>query len=93
VRSGQVYRHYKGGRYLVIGVAETANHSGDFDVVYVVLSTGKLCTRPLRKDSRVQDSWTDELTWPDKKTRCRFTAEEAFASDTLEALITRWGVA
>jgi hypothetical protein len=90
VTAGKVYRHYKGGRYLVTGVAETHHHNGDLDVVYAVLSTGKLCTRPLRKDSRVEDSWTDEVAWPDGKTRARFTDEEDIPLRELDALVKFW---
>jgi hypothetical protein len=43
-----LYRHYKGGLYLVIGIAETHNHNGDIDVIYVSLTYGKLVTRAVR---------------------------------------------
>jgi hypothetical protein len=69
------YRHHKGGLYLVIGCAETHNHNGDIDVVYVSLTHGKLVTRPLKRDSRNEDSWLDEIVWPDGVGRTRFVPE------------------
>ena len=72
---GTVYRHYKGGRYTVIALAHTHEFNGDEDVVYVSLKTGQTFTRPLRKDSRNQDSWDDEILWRDGKYRPRFVAE------------------
>ena len=69
------WRHYKGGRYLVIGIAETHAHNGDRDVVYVSLTHGKLVTRPLQRDSRDQDSWTDMIRWSDDIMRDRFVVD------------------
>lgn len=69
------YRHYKGGLYLVIGCAETHNHNGDIDVIYVSLMHGKLVTRPLRRDSRNEDSWLDIVAWPGGRTLERFSRE------------------
>ena len=87
---GQVYRHYKGGRYLVVCVAETHNHNEDRDVVYIVLQYGKYCTRPLRRDSRQEDSWTDDVRWPDGRTRKRFVPEGNFEAPVLRALCGLW---
>ena len=77
------WRHYKGGRYLVLGVAETHEHNGDLDVVYLSCTTGKMVTRPLRRDSRDQDSWTDEVMWPDGK-RLRFELESDYPDGHFE---------
>jgi hypothetical protein len=74
------WRHYKGGIYFVLAVAETHHHIGDFDVVYysmqhMVAGMGnppKAVTRPLRRDSRNEDSWLDEVEWPDGVKRARF---------------------
>ena len=85
-----VHRHYKGGRYLVTGVADTHNHNGDLDVVYVVLSSGKLCTRPVKQDSRKEDAWTDEVRWPDGRTRKRFVPEVSLDDAVLGGLQTMW---
>jgi hypothetical protein len=73
------WRHYKGGIYFVLSVAETHHHIGDFDVVYYSMQHGdalggprRPVTRPLRRDSRNQDSWLDEVEWPDGVKRTRF---------------------
>lgn len=68
-----LYRHYKGGLYAALAVAETHEHNGDMDVVYAPLKNWRPVTRPLRCDSRSQDSWTDEVVWPDGQRRARFT--------------------
>jgi hypothetical protein len=74
------WRHYKGGRYLVVAVAETHEHNGDFDVVYISAARGHYVTRPLRQDSRHQDAWTDVVTWPDGRERPRFLHEAQYES-------------
>lgn len=71
-----VYRHYKGGRYLVLMVADHHDHDGKKDVVYVSLTTGKPHTRPLTRDSRQEDSWTDKVKWPDGYLRNRFVQDD-----------------
>jgi hypothetical protein len=71
-----IYKHYKGGRYKLLFIAETHDHNGDMDAVYVSLTTGKTVTRPFRKDSRNADSWTDLVEWPDGTWRHRFVSEE-----------------
>ena len=86
------YIHHKGGRYLWIGLAETHAHNGDYDVVYVSLSHGKMVTRPLRKDSRKQDSWQDEVEWPDGVVRSRFCLETEFSASVLSKLETLWAI-
>jgi hypothetical protein len=75
VVSSSIYRHHKGGRYLLLLVAETHEHNGDLDAVYVCLSTGKAVTRPFEQDSRKQDSWQDVVPWPDGNDRARFVKE------------------
>jgi hypothetical protein len=72
---GRTYLHYKGGRYLLIAIAERHTHNGDYDAVYVSLERGKLCSRPYQKDSRLEDSWTDLVVWPDFEARPRFLDE------------------
>jgi hypothetical protein len=72
---GAPYRHYKGGLYLLVAVAERHTHNGDLDVVYVSLAHAKHCTRPLRRDSRDEDSWLDQVEWPDGKLRARFSPD------------------
>jgi hypothetical protein len=70
-----VYRHYKGGRYVMIAIAETHEHNGNRDVVYISLTRGTTVTRPFYRDSRDQDSWLDDVEWPDGWMRSRFSPE------------------
>lgn len=72
---GQIYRHWRGGLYTLLLLAETHEHNGDLDIVYVSHTTGKIVTRPAKYDSRRQDAWTDLVEWPDGKNRRRFTPE------------------
>jgi hypothetical protein len=69
------YRHYKGGVYLLLCVAETHQHNGDWDTVYWSLEFKAWRTRPFVTDSRRQDAWCDLVTWPDGKMRDRFCPE------------------
>lgn len=63
---GCIYWHYKGGKYVVVGLATTHNHVEDeLDVIYVSLTHGTLVTRPPYKDARDQDAWTDQFMWCD----------------------------
>jgi hypothetical protein len=80
-----VWRHYKGGRYVVLFVAETHEHNGEGDVVYVSLTTGNIVTRPLTRDSRKQDAWMDDVPWPDGVKRQRFLPETSLSPHELEA--------
>lgn len=67
-----IFEHYKGGRYLGILIAESHVHNGDRDVVYYSIDHAKFCTRPYERDSRAEDSWIDEVEWPDGTKRRRF---------------------
>ena len=82
--------HYKGGRYVLIFVAETHEHNGDLDVVYVSLTHGKAVTRPLTQDSRKQDSWDDVVEWPDRSRRQRFTLESELSRFEIAELQRKW---
>lgn len=73
--SRPLFRHYRGGLYLLVAIAETHNHNGDLDAVYISMERGAWRTRPFRRDSRNEDSWTDMVDWPDGR-RQRFTLEE-----------------
>lgn len=86
------YVHYKGGIYLLLLVAETHKHNGDLDVLYVPLlpTHGKPVTRPLRRDSRADDSWLDSVEWPDGRSRERFIADGVLSHDELEVLRPLW---
>jgi hypothetical protein len=81
----RLYIHYKGGRYLFVGIAETHEHNGDRDAVYISLTHGKMVTRPLQRDSRDQDSWTEMVTWPDGNRRQRFEPADLLQPDELKA--------
>jgi hypothetical protein len=75
IPSPGLYRHYRGGLYLVLLVAETHNHNGDLDVVYASMERGAWRTRPANRDSRNEDSWNDTVEWPDGQMRRRFLHE------------------
>jgi hypothetical protein len=66
-----LYRHYKGGIYLCLGVGEHSE-TGERLVVYVSLDA----TRPgLRMRLRPVDGsngWMNRIAWPDGVTRQRF---------------------
>lgn len=89
LRTG-LYLHYKGGTYTVLFLAETHNHNGDIDVVYISHTYGKACTRPLVRDSRDEDSWTDDVKWPDGLTRKRFVCLEDLPRVQREVLQWHW---
>lgn len=80
-----VWRHYKGGRYVVLFTAETHQHNGDVDVVYLSLTYGSFVTRPFARDSRGQDSWTDIVRWPNGVDRQRFVPESSLTSEDIRA--------
>lgn len=46
-----LFRHYRGGLYLLLCVAETHNHNGDLDVVYASMERGAWRTRPVRRET------------------------------------------
>lgn len=79
LKSGR-YVHFKGDEYLLFGIAQTHNHNGDLDVVYISLKHGKTVTRPLCFDSREEDAWLDIVEWPDGKERHRFVHESELRS-------------
>jgi len=75
LRLHTLYRHYKGGLYVPVSLAERHTHNGDLDVVYISLTHGKHCTRPYARDSRGEDAWTDIVLWRDGENRLRFSPE------------------
>jgi hypothetical protein len=89
VTIGGLYRHYKGGRYVLLFVATTHAHNGDEDAVYVSLTHGHTVTRPYQRDSRKEDSWTDFVRWPDGQIRLRFVLESNLSLETLLACFPR----
>ncbi len=63
----RVYEHHKGGRYLVLSVAEESTNArkGNEVVVYVSLTYGKVKCRDLSE-------FTELVVWPDGEKRPRF---------------------
>lgn len=62
-----VYDHYKGGKYLLLFVADdsTNNRDGNKVVIYISLTYGKIYCRDLSE-------FTELVEWPDGKNRPRF---------------------
>jgi hypothetical protein len=71
VIANRVYAHHKGGRYLVLSVAEDSTNSraGNKLVVYVSLTYGKIKCRDLAE-------FIEVVQWPDGQERPRFILEE-----------------
>ena len=72
---GTIYRHYKGGRYIVLHIARdsTNNRDGNKGVVYFSLAKRTVNYRDVSE-------FTEEIMWPDGVTRPRFIPEEPDAS-------------
>lgn len=81
----KLYIHYKGGRYLLVGEAETHEHKGDVDMVYISLTHGKMVTRPRTREFRNEDAWLDVVEWPDGEKRHRFEVAAALTPRELKA--------
>jgi hypothetical protein len=66
-----VYDHYKGGKYLVVSIAEDSTNArvGAKVVMYVSLTYGKVKCRDLTE-------FTQMVTWPDGEKRPRFIASQ-----------------
>lgn len=70
-KRGEIYRHYKGGRYQIVLLAVNSNDD-EWMVVYEPLyenPDAPYFTRPLK-------DWSEEVEWEGKKVR-RFAKEEA----------------
>lgn len=68
---GKVYKHKKGGKYLVLHIVEesTNGQEGSQGVVYVSLKEGSIYHRNLSE-------FVEEVKWPDGKMRPRFVPED-----------------
>ena len=68
---GRIYKHYKGGRYLVLNLSEesTNDRIGEQGVIYVSLTYGKIKHRKLAE-------FIEDVGWPDGKRRPRFVLED-----------------
>lgn len=88
---GAAYRHHKGGRYLVLGVARNSEERKQLLVIYVSLDRGKIWVRPLNLP-RIEgdDCWEDQIEWIDKVTRQRFVLESSLGEETAKGLEVRW---
>lgn len=66
----RVYEHHKGGKYLVLFVADDSTNArpGNKLVVYVSLTYGVIKCRDLSE-------FTESVEWPDGQTRPRFVLQ------------------
>jgi Protein of unknown function (DUF1653) len=60
-----VYDHFKGGTYLVTGIAAWASGTGEAVVEYISMNLGK-------KNVRLASQWVEVVPWPDGRYRSRF---------------------
>lgn len=68
IQSGKTYKHYKGGLYTVLFLAEETTNErrgNNGGVVYVSHTYGKIKYRDL-------DEFIEEIEWPDGISRSRF---------------------
>jgi hypothetical protein len=73
IQSGETYKHYKGGLYTVLFVAEettNARKGNNGGVVYVSHTYGKIKYRDL-------DEFIEEVEWPDGVKRSRFVIQSS----------------
>ena len=71
LRLGATYRHFKGGEYLVLGVA-THTDNNELLVIYVSKDTDKVWARPCREFM----SEVNHLKYPDATQKYRFELKE-----------------
>ena len=71
IQTGKVYKHYGGGRYLVIGISEESTNGREnvLAVVYVSLTYGKIRHRELKE-------FQEEVAWSDGTKKPRFILED-----------------
>ncbi len=72
IQSGKVYKHFKGGRYTVLCLAEetsNARKGNNGGVVYISLTYGKIKYRDF-------DEFVEDVEWSDGVRRPRFVVEE-----------------
>ena len=67
IELGKVYKHYKGGRYLVLHLVEESTNArkGSIGVIYVSLTYGTIKHRDLKE-------FIEEVEWPDGTQNPRF---------------------
>jgi hypothetical protein len=88
VALGVVHIHYKGGRYMPLGLARNSERREQKVVVYMSLDHGTAWVRPLQTPN--EDSWQDMLKWPDGKERKRFTPEYMLSAQDKATLAACW---
>ncbi len=71
ILQNHIYEHHKGGKYLVLFVADESTNArkGNSVVVYVSLTYGKVKVRDLNE-------FCEEVKWPDGEMRPRFISVE-----------------
>ena len=71
IELGKIYKHYKGGRYLVLHLVEESTNArkGNIGVIYVSLTYGTIKHRDLKE-------FIEEVEWPDNIKRPRFIPED-----------------
>lgn len=81
--AGELYDHFKGGRYRVIAVGHLSESRDQEMVVYASLEKGTTWIRPLsRPHLEADDCWNDLVDWSDGVKRPRFVrANEASIQD------------
>lgn len=70
IKLGKIYKHYKGGRYLVVHLVEESTNArkGSTGVIYVSLTYGTIKHRDLKE-------FIEEVVWSDGVKRSRFVIE------------------
>lgn len=71
IQLGKVYKHYKGGRYLVLHLVEESTNArkDSKGVIYASLSYGKIWHRDLKE-------FIELVEWPDGTKQPRFIPED-----------------
>mgnify|MGYP003405459134 FL=1 len=80
----EIFRHFKGGRYLRLLDAKHSETKEDL-VVYVSLDYGTTWVRPAPMWAEVTDRW------PDKISRPRFVLESELPRNVLDAFLGKGG--
>ncbi len=74
-----LYRHYKGGLYVVLGVGRMSEARDQLYVAYWSVARKTMWFRPL-------GMFVEEIRWPDGERRQRFTREDNFKPGEVDKL-------